>query len=126
MHLIKMPVVVVWWYALVIPTLGSWRQEDLWGLLASQSDLIGELKANEKPYLKEGRHFLGEQHSRLSSCLHIRTHTHSCAHTWACTYTQVHIIDCLPSQDQATVNLSWSFPQVAGPLGRRRQPAVSW
>lgn len=40
--------------------LGSWRQEDLWGLMASQCNLTGELKANEKPRLKEGRHFVEE------------------------------------------------------------------
>lgn len=37
----------------VIPAMGKQRQVDPWGLLASQSSLLGKIQASERPYFKK-------------------------------------------------------------------------
>lgn len=62
------------------------KQEDLWGLLASQPSIIRESQASESSRLKTQCRFLLRNSTRVSSGFHIQKHTYTymlmCTHTY--------------------------------------------
>lgn len=73
-----------WWCSLVSPAMGRLRQQ-IPGLLATQSSLLGEFQASDRPCY-QGLTAPEEWQSRWSSGFHVYTHTCITTHTW--THTQ--------------------------------------
>lgn len=42
-----------WWHVPVVLVLEEWKQEDLWGSMASQPSLLDEFQAIDRPCLKK-------------------------------------------------------------------------
>lgn len=87
----------VQWYTLVIPVLGRQRQEDLWGLLVSQSSWIGDLWFSERPCPKNkvesnwGRHMTSTSAFLIHECTYAHVHTWTRMYTWLMyTHTCIH------------------------------------
>lgn len=58
----------MWWDAFLIPTLGKWRKVCLWSLLLSSRPTKTLLKRKKSRTMSE------EQHTRLTSDLHMNKH----------------------------------------------------
>lgn len=90
------------WHAFVISALSIWREVDSQCSATSPPNLLGKLKASERPCLKNKMNGKWEgttesfistgkcKHVQLHTCIWIPLHRDACAHTLTCTHWQIH------------------------------------